>query len=152
MTISSAATILLLGSVLLPPAFAQGSKDGGVQAVRRLDSLWASTYATHDTTTALKLMGERFIMTSTDGSQKGRDKELHDVRAVPDMTVDYFRTADVSVYGYPSAVVVTGRLEWRTSSGGRSRDVARRYTATWVPGGPLGWQLVALQVGRVPGT
>ena len=119
-------------------------------SVRALDARWAGAYASHDTALALAAMSPRFVMTSTNGSQKDRAAELNDVRASPGYTVQYFRSADVQVHVHGDAAVVTGRLEWSVAANGRSSETRRRYTATWVRGGPLGWQLAALHVGQAP--
>lgn len=118
--------------------------------VRALDARWANSYATHDTTLALQVMAEDFVMTSTNGGTKDRATELNDVRGDASSTLHYFRSADVDVNVHGVAAVVTGRLEWSATYNGSTSDVARRYTATWVRGGPLGWRLVALHVGRAP--
>ena len=125
---------------------AQASAD----SVRALDARWAAAYGTHDTVFALAAMSPAFVMTSTNGSQKDRATELGDVRPSAGLTVHYFRSADVQVHMHGNAAVVTGRLEWSTTFNGRTGDIRRRYTATWVRGGALGWQLVALHVGNSP--
>jgi ketosteroid isomerase-like protein len=119
------------------------------QAVRALDARWANAYATHDTALALQVMAEDFVMTTTAGGMKDRASELNDVRGDTDEPGD-FRSMDVAVNIHGDAAVVTGRLEWSFVIEGRTVEVARRYTATWVRGGPLGWSMVALHVGRVP--
>jgi len=60
----------------------------------------------------------------------------------------YFRSADGAVHDFAPAVVVTGRLEW--ADGPNGRQTRRRYTATYVRGGPVGWRLVSLHVGASP--
>jgi ketosteroid isomerase-like protein len=134
--------------VLLAPhvAVAQATAD----SVRSLDARWAAAYGAHDTAFALAAMSPAFVMTATNGSQKDRATELADVRPSAGLTVHYFRSADVDVRMHGNAAVVTGRLEWSTTYNGRTSDVRRRYTATWVRGGTLGWQLVALHVGNSP--
>ena len=134
---------LLLGA---PQVVAAQAAD----SVRALDARWAGAYATHDTALALAVMSPTFVMTATNGSQKDRTTELNDVRASAGLTVHYFRSADVDVRVHGNAAVVTGRLEWSMTYNGRASDVRRRYTATWVRGGTLGWQLVALHVGNSP--
>ena len=118
--------------------------------IRALDARWANTYATHDTTLALQIMSDDFVMTTTNGGTKDRATELRDVAGDPSSTLHYFRSADVDVNLHGVAAVVTGRLEWSFTYNGNTTEVARRYTATWVRGGPLGWRMVALHVGRAP--
>lgn len=119
-------------------------------ALRALDARWANAYATHDTALAIQLMSDDFVMTSTNGGMKDRSMELRDVAGGSGSTLDYFRSTDVGVRLHGAAAVVTGRLEWSNTNAGNTTRVARRYTATWARGGPLGWRLVALHVGRAP--
>jgi hypothetical protein len=95
-------------------------------------------------------MSDDFVMTSTNGGMKDRATELRDVRGDDSSTLHYFRSADVDVRMHEDAAVVTGRLEWSFTFNGNTNEVARRYTATYARGGPLGWRMVALHVGRVP--
>ena len=119
-------------------------------AVRALDARWANAYATHDTAFAQQLMSDDFVMTSTNGGLKDRATELRDVAGDASSTLHYFRSSDVDVRTHGAAAVVTGRLEWSFTHNGQTNDVARRYTASYVRGGPLGWRMVALHVGRAP--
>jgi ketosteroid isomerase-like protein len=139
--------------VLAAPLIASSRVDAQsvADSVRRLDSLWANAYATHDTVFALRAMAEDFTMTAGAGTKKDRRAELGDVRESPGYVVQYFRSRDVDVRVHGSAAVVTGRLEWIVAAAGRTApETRRRYTATWVRGGPLGWRLVALHVGPAP--
>jgi ketosteroid isomerase-like protein len=119
--------------------------------IRELDAAWARAYQVHDTAFAIQLMADDFFMTSTNGSTKNKQRELGDIRPSPNWKVDYFRTADVRIRPFEGGAVVTGRLEWSTTGNdGRSTPVARRYTAVYARGGPLGYQIVALHVGQAP--
>ena len=119
--------------------------------VRQLDSAWARTYAAHDTVLARSLLADDIVITSTNGTLKTREQEIADVRPSPGLTMDYFRTVDaqVRVFGDQSAVV-TGLAEWSFQMNGRTNAVRRRYTSVFVRGGPLGWKMVALHIGRAP--
>ena len=118
--------------------------------LEEVDALWAKSYATHDTATALKIFAEDLIVTATNGQLKDRATEMRDVEAAPGMTVNYFRSVDVNARRYGDAGVVTGRLEWEISANGRVNQLRRRYTAFYVRGGDFGWQMVALHVGQAP--
>ena len=120
------------------------------EEVRALDARWANAYATHDTAFALQLMSDDFVMTSTNGAMKDRATELRDVAGDASSTLHYFRSADVDVRTHGAAAVVTGRLEWSYTHDGQTSEVARRYTASYMRGGPHGWRMVALHVGRAP--
>jgi len=129
------------------PTFGQTATD----TVRSLDSTWAHSYAVHDTVFARSILAEDIVITATNGSLKTREDEIGDVRPSPGFAVDYFRSKDavVRVFGGQSAVV-TGLLEWSVRNNDRANVVRRRYTATYVRGGPLGWKMVALHIGRAP--
>ncbi len=135
-------------SIAVPVAevFAQSGNDEA--GLRRVDSVWAANYATHDTASAMALMAEDFFMTSTNGAIKTREVELADVRRTPGYTIKYFRTAQVRARPYGTAGVVTGVAEWAVEASGNSTQTRRRYTAVYAKGGPLGWRLVALHMGR----
>ena len=121
-----------------------------VDQIRALDSLWARSYFTHDTVAAKSVLSPDIFITATNGSFKNRETELNDVREYPGTTVNYFRSTDVTVRPYQGTAVVTGQLEWETSTGGRASAVRRRYTAVYAPGGPRGWHMVVLHIGAAP--
>ena len=58
----------------------------------------------------------------------------------------YFRTNDTRIRCYAGACVIVGVAEWEFEYNGRMDATRRRYSATWVRGGPLGWQMVGLQI------
>jgi ketosteroid isomerase-like protein len=113
-----------------------------------MDSAWARSYATHDTALARHVMADDIVITSSNGSMKDLRRELQDVGPYPDLTLHYFRTADVRVR--EDGNVVIGRLEWEYTLGGRVSREQKRYTAVYARGGPLGWRMVALHVGPAP--
>jgi ketosteroid isomerase-like protein len=119
-------------------------------SVRQLDSAWARAYATHDTSLAQRLFADDLVVTSANGTLKDRAGELADVRPQPGLQMAHFRTIDVAVRAYDRAAVVTGVAEWRFTMNGNANDARRRYTAVYIAGGPLGWRMVALHMGRAP--
>ena len=124
---------------------------GGADTVRRLDSAWARSYATHDTALAQSLFAEDILVTSTNGAVKNRAGEIADVRPQAGLKMAYFRTKDVDVRMHANRTAVVGGIaEWSFEYNGRPNEVRRRYTAVYVPGGPLGWRMVALHIGRAP--
>jgi ketosteroid isomerase-like protein len=129
-------------------AWASAGAQSTAAQLRAIDSAWTRSYATNDTMLAKRVMASDIVITATNGSMKDLAKELEDVKAWPGMTVNYFRSADVSVHERGN--VVTGRLEWETVQNGRTSALKRRYTATYAKGGPLGWQMVALHIGTSP--
>jgi ketosteroid isomerase-like protein len=135
-----------LAAVLLFTAEAQTASD----TVRRLDSAWARSYATHDTALAKALFADSLVVTGSRGKLKDRNGELGDVRPYPGLQMHYFRTSDVAVRPYGSAAVVTGLAEWSFTMNNQVSNYRYRYTATYVRGGPLGWRMVALHIGPAP--
>ena len=117
-------------------------------AVRGLDSLWARMYQTHDTATAVQLYAEPLVFISANGTQKTRAEELADVRPAAGLTMDYFRTKPATVRVFGRLALVTGTAEWRFTMNGAPRDVRRSYTAIYSRGGPLGWRILAIQMGN----
>ena len=97
------------------------------------------------------ILAEDIAITATDGSLKSREDEIGDVRPSPGFTVDYFRSRDANVrmFGGQSAIV-TGLVEWSIRDSDRANMLRRRYTAVYFRGGPLGWKMVALHIGRAP--
>jgi ketosteroid isomerase-like protein len=143
--------LALIVALLAPAALAaQTSAPSDVAAVLKLDSLWARNYATNDTASAGRLMADDFFMTSTDGSTKNKATEMRDVAPAANIAMKYFRTTQVRARVYGTGAVVTGAAEWAFDQGGNEVAVRRRYTAVYAKGGPLGWQLVALHMGRAP--
>jgi ketosteroid isomerase-like protein len=122
------------------------------ETVRRLDSLWARMYQTHDTAIARKLYADDLIWTMVDCNLKDKRTEMADVAPAAGFVMEYFRTSGVAVRVPPgnSTAVVTGLAEWKFTINGRSNEVARRYTHVYVRGGPLGWQILAVHMGQAP--
>jgi ketosteroid isomerase-like protein len=140
------AAILFLLLVPCPVLLAQKDE----QALRAMDSAWARSYATHDTALALSLMSDRMVMTSTDGQVKNKVMELEHIRPAPGLVMHHFRTWGVRVDLFQGVAIVTGLADWAFTFNGKENAVQRRYTAVYIPGGKLGWQLVALHMGRAP--
>jgi ketosteroid isomerase-like protein len=142
------ATAVVLFLLVAPVPALLAQKDE--QALRAMDSAWARSYATHDTALAISLMSDRMVMTSTDGQVKDKIMELEHIRPAPGLMMHHFRTSDVRVDLYQGVAIVTGQADWAFTFNGKENAVRRRYTAVYVPGGKLGWELVALHMGRAP--
>lgn len=119
-----------------------------VDQVRALNAGWARSYQVHDTAFAKSLFADSIIVTATNGSVKNKEGELRDVRPQSGLVMSFFRTRDVVIRVYGNAAVVSGVAEWSFTYNGQPNNQSRRYTATYVRGGPLGWQIVALHIGR----
>jgi ketosteroid isomerase-like protein len=118
--------------------------------LRRLDSLWARSYATNDTVLGGKLFDDSLVVTSSNGRVRDKKSEMADVGPTPGGQIHYFRTSDVQARAYGSAGYVVGLAEWSYTYNGRKGDYRRRYTAVYARGGPLGWRMVALHIGPAP--
>jgi ketosteroid isomerase-like protein len=118
--------------------------------IRKLDSLWARMYQLHDTVSAAQLYADDVVITATPGNLKTKAQEMADVRPYPGSTVEYFRTVGADVRMHGSTAVVTGQAEWKFTSNGNTSEVKRRYTMVYARGGPLGWRIVAMHIGRAP--
>jgi hypothetical protein len=125
-------------------AYAQSASD----TLRQLDSAWARSYATNDTVLASKLFDDSLIVTGSSGRLKGKRAEMADVGPSPGFQIHYFRTSDVVARPYGNAGVVIGLAQWSWTFNGRTSITRMRYTAMYARGGPLGWRMVALQLGQ----
>lgn len=135
----------VMGIVLTCPTLAR-AQSPVADSVARLDSAWAHSYAVHDTATAQALFAPDLVVVGGNGSLKSREGELRDVRPQAGLTMHYFRTQEATVRCYPGTCTVVGVAEWEFEFNGRVDATRRRYSATWVRGGPLGWQMVTLHI------
>jgi ketosteroid isomerase-like protein len=125
------------------PATAQ---PGDEAAVRKLDSLWASMYAKNDTASALQLYAPYLVFMGADRAKTLAD-ELGDIRPAPGYAMEYFRSSPTTVKTFDRVALVSGTADWRFSFNGSPRQISRPYTAIYTRGGPLGWRIVAVQMG-----
>ena len=122
------------------------AQSSAADSVARLDSAWARSYAVHDTALAQALFAADLMVVGGTGSLKNREGELRDIRPTVGLTMHYFRTQDVQIHCYSGACAVVGVAEWEFEFNGRVDATRRRYSATWIRGGPLGWQMVSLHI------
>src|SRR5688572_12701714 len=116
-TLVQSAALLFALAVAAPALGAQSAAD----SVRRLDSLWARMYTTHDTATANRLYADDLHWTSVSGTIKDKRTELSDVAPAQGLVMEYFRTSGVTVREIGLTVVVTGLASWAyTMNGQRS--------------------------------
>lgn len=127
-------------------ATAAHAQSSAVDSVARLDSAWARSYAVHDTALAQALFAADLVVVGGTGQLKNREGELRDIRPSVGLRMHYFRTQDVQIRCYVGACAVVGVAEWEFEFNGRVDATRRRYTATWIRGGPLGWQMVSLHI------
>ena len=138
------ATILAIA--LASAATTALAQSPAADSVARLDQAWARSYAVHDTAAAQDLFAPDLVVVGGNGSLKDREGELRDVRPQAGLVMHYFRTGDVQVRCYAGSWVVVGVAEWEFEFNGRVDATRRRYTAVWIRGGPLGWQMVSLHI------
>ena len=143
---------IVLTALALAPAVAQTTRGTSADsaAILRLDSIWAHNYAVHDTATAASLMADDFYMTSANGNVKNKAAEMKDIRPAAGLRMDYFRTEQPIVRVHGCTAVVSGTAAWQFEMNGKTATYRRRYSAVYVKGGPLGWQLAELQMFSVP--
>ena len=137
---------MALGSAMLTYATVARAQSPAADSVARLDSAWAKSYAVHDTAMAQALFASDLVVVGGSGSLKNREGELRDVRPQAGLRMHYFRTLEVTVRCYIGACAVVGVAEWEFEFNGRVDATRRRYSATWVRGGSLGWQMVSLHI------
>jgi ketosteroid isomerase-like protein len=139
------------GAAAAPSQPSQPPRPGSAaDSVRALDAAWARAYATHDTALAHALFADDILVTSSGGAVKTKQGELADVRPLAGLQMAYFRTEQVDVRVHAAAAVAGGLAQWEFTMNGRTSTLRRRYTATYVRGGPLGWRMVALHLGPAP--
>ena len=126
------------------PATAQ---PGDEAAIRKLDSLWASLYAKHDTVAAAQLYAPYLVFVSANGTHKTVADEMADIRPAPGLVMEYFRTNPTTVKTFDRVAIVSGTADWRFTMNGTPRQIGRPYSAIYTRGGPLGWRIVAVQMG-----
>ena len=141
----SVLAIVIAGVLLFSPSVAR-AQSAAADSVARLDSAWARSYAVHDTAKAQAIFAADLMVVGGNGSLKNREGEMRDIRPQPGLRMHYFRTSSVSVRCYPGACAVVGVAEWEFEFNGRVDATRRRYSATYVRGGPLGWQMVSLHI------
>ena len=139
-----AACLAVFGAFLI--ASGANAQPADTTTIRRLDSLWASMYARHDTATALALYAQDLSFTSANGARKTLQQEMGDIRPQPGLVMDYFRTTPSSIAVTGDTAVVSGAAEWRFTWGGAPRTIRRDYVATYRRGGTLGWRIVAVRM------
>jgi len=142
MTLTIAVAIL----AFVPTAGLAQGRSPAVDSVARLDSAWARSYAVNDTVLALGLFAPDLVVVSPSGIVKNRDTEMRDIRPTVGLKMHYFRTKEAAIRCYDSSCAVVGVAEWEFEFNGTVSATRRRYSAMWVRGGPLGWQMVTLTI------
>ena len=137
---------LTVTSALISCASIVRAQSPVIDSLVRLDSAWARSYAVHDTALAQAIFASDLMVVGGNGSLKSREGELRDIRPQAGLRMHYFRTKNVTVRCYTAACAVVGVAEWEFEFNGKVDATRRRYSAAWVRGGPLGWQMVTLHI------
>lgn len=146
-------TATLVALLLVVSARAQGREAGRLSKEERqvlaANRVWADAMVRGDAAALERLFHDELIVTSGNGSVRGKAGELKDAGPSPDIKTYFFNTEDVRVRVYDSAAVVTGHARWRINYKGRDADHERRYTCVYVREKGR-WRMAALQVTRLP--
>ena len=144
---STAVTLLLFAS-----ARAQGREAGRVgkdeQQVLAANREWADAMVRGDVAALERLFHDELVVTSGNGTVRGKAGELDDVKPTPDIKTYFFKTEDLRVRVYDDAAVLTGHAKWRINYKERDIDNERRFTSMYVKEKGR-WRMVALQVTRL---
>jgi ketosteroid isomerase-like protein len=142
--------IILVAAALSAPAQTKngGARPGKVERqIIALDKEWADAMVRGDMAALDRLFSDDLIVTTSNGTVRGKAEELNDVKPSPDLKTYFFNTEDVRVRIYDDAAVVTGRAKWRINYQGRDIDHERRYTSVYAKQKGR-WRMVALQLTR----
>lgn len=115
--------------------------------IAALDSAWADAMVRGDTAYLKELFADELVVTSSNGTVRGKAGELDDVRPRPEFRTDWFRTSELSIRPYGNTAVVTGLARWQLTMASGSTENVRRYTAVYASRNNR-WQMVALQLTR----
>lgn len=139
--------------LLFATALGQGREAGRLskveQEVLAANREWADAMVRGDAAALERLFHDELVVTSGNGTVRGKAGELKDAGPSPDIKTYFFNTEDVRVRVYDAAAVVTGHAKWRINYKGRDIDNERRYTSVYVREKGR-WRMVALQITRLP--
>ena len=118
------------------------------QQILALNREWADAMVRGDMKALENLFSDDLIVTSGNGTVRGKKEELEDVRPNPDLKTYFFNTEDVRVRVYKNAAVVTGHAKWRINYKGKDIDNERRYISVYAKENGQ-WRMVAMQLTRI---
>lgn len=147
--ITATAAALLLFAAALGQGREAGRLSRDEQGVLAANREWADAMVRGDAAALERLFHDELVVTSGNGTVRGKAGELKDAGPSADIKTYFFNTEDVRVRVYDSAAVVTGHAKWRINYKGRDVDNERRYTSVYVKEKGR-WRMVALQVTRLP--
>jgi beta-lactamase class D len=149
MSIKKSLFLFVLIFLLSIPDAAQTDKTE--RQILALNREWADAMVRGDVKSLENLFSDDLIVTSGDGTLRGKKEEMEGVKPTPDLKTYFFNTDDVRVRVYGGAALLTGRARWRINYQGKDIDNERRYTSVYAKENGK-WRMVALQITRIAPT
>lgn len=122
--------------------------DKSVQEIRAVLKQWADSMVKRDMNALGKILSDDLIVTSFDGTTRGKKEELEVVKPNPNVTTHSVENRDVRIKIYGLTAVVTALTEMLFIISEKTASSKFRYTAVLVKQRGR-WQIVALQTARV---
>jgi len=110
---------------------------------------WADAVRSRDTKALDSLFAEDLIITSFDGTTRGKKEELEILKPEEKVKTVSIKNDDVRVRVFGTAAVVTALTKMHFEINEKDVYMALRYTAVFAKHDGR-WQLVALQTARAP--
>ena len=140
----------LLGAPAAREAAAQSTARPGKaeREILALNREWADAMVRGDRAALERIFSDELIVTSGNGTVRGKEGELGDTTGASDIKTYFFNTEDLRVRVYGRAAVLTGHAKWRINYRGRDIDNERRYTCVYAKEHGR-WRMVAMQLTRI---
>lgn len=142
------AAALALAASLPAAAQSRGRQTKAEREILALDREWADAMVRGDRAALERIFSDDLIVTSGNGTVRGKEGELGDTAGATDIKTYFFNTEDLRVRVYGGAAVLTGRAKWRINYQGRDIDNERRYTCVYAKERGR-WRMVAMQLTRI---
>ncbi len=118
------------------------------QEIRTVLKQWADSMVRRDMNALGRILSDELIVTSFDGTTRGKKEELEVVKPNPNVQTHSVENKDVRIKIYGSTAVVTALTEMLFIISEKTASSTFRFTAVFVKQGGR-WQIVALQTARV---
>lgn len=116
--------------------------------VRAVIKQWADSIVKRDMNALDKILSKDLIVTSFDGTTRGKTEELEVLKPNPNVTTHSVENKDVRIKIYSNTAVVTAVTEMLFVISEKTASSSLRYTAVFVKQNGR-WQIVALQTARI---
>jgi ketosteroid isomerase-like protein len=143
--------IILLLSGLNIFSFAQTEKlkfNKQEKQVLQVINQWRDAMLVRDMNTLDKIFSDDVIITTFDGSTRGKKEELEAVKPNPDLKTLSIGNKYIRIKVYGQTAVVTALTEMQSSFRGRKMDIFFRFTSVFAKKKGR-WRMVALQTTRI---